>query len=440
MSTLFGTDGIRTAVGTPPLTSHHLVTLGSALGIWLTTYLKAQSIIIAHDTRISCPFIKAALKAGLLSFPLEVYDAHVLPTPALFYHVTQGMYDAGIMITASHNPYSDNGIKIFTKRGKLTPDQEQTISDLFYKPLSSPIYTLVGTDHTLNNPSYTYSQALFQRCTQQFLKGISIVVDCANGAYSTIAPSVLERLGARVVAIHNTPNGKNINDKCGSTYPNSLIRAVQEHHAHIGIAFDGDGDRIIMVGKNGNIATGDDIIALLLQHPAYLQTQDIIGTVMSNQGLELHVQQIGKQFHRTAVGDKNVLLAMRERKTLMGAEPSGHVILKDFIETADGLFTALRVLQVLVETGNWDLTTFEKMPQIVINMPVKCKKDLSEPQYTAIIDTCQSQLLQGRILVRYSGTEPVLRIMVEDTDAQHAYDIGKTLSHQLSKSISEEPA
>ncbi len=440
MSTLFGTDGIRAAVGTPPLTSHHLVTLGSALGIWLTTYLKAQSVIIAHDTRISCPFIKAALKAGLLSFPLEVHDAHVLPTPALFYHVNQGMYDAGIMITASHNPYSDNGIKIFTKRGKLTLDQEKTISDLFYKPLSSPIYTLVGTDHALNNPSYTYNQALFQRCTQQFLKGISIAVDCANGAYSAIAPSVLERLGARVIAINNTPNGKNINDKCGSMHPNGLIKAVQEHHAHIGIAFDGDGDRVIMVGKNGTVATGDDIIALLLQHAAYAQSQDIIGTVMSNQGLELHVREQNKNFHRTAVGDKNVLLAMREHKSLIGAEPSGHVILKDFIETADGLFTALRVLQVVVETGNWDLRTFEKMPQILINMPVKCKKDLSEAPYAAIIDTCQSQLLQGRILVRYSGTEPVLRIMVEDSDAQHAYDIGKTLSHQLSKSIAEEPA
>lgn len=440
MSTLFGTDGIRAAVGTPPLTSHNLVTLGSALGIWLTTYLKAQSVIIAHDTRISCPFIKAALKAGLLSFPLEVHDAHVLPTPALFYHVTEGMYDAGIMITASHNPYSDNGIKIFTKRGKLSLDQEQTIADLYHKPPSSPIYTLVGTDHSLNNPSYTYSQALFQRCTQQFLKGITIVVDCANGAYSSLAPSVLERLGARVIALHNSPNGKNINEKCGSLYPNSVIKAVQEYNAHIGITFDGDGDRIIMVGKNGFVATGDDIIAILLQHPAYTQSQDIIGTIMSNQGLELHIQQQGKHFHRTQVGDKYVLMAMREHKSLIGAEPSGHVILKDFIETADGLFTALRVLQVLVETGNWNISTFEKMPQVLINVPVKCKKDLSEPQYAAIINTCQSQLLQGRILVRYSGTEPVLRIMVEDSDAQHAYDIGKTLSNQLAKNISEESA
>lgn len=439
-TTLFGTDGIRTAVGTPPLTSHDLVTLGSALGTWFTSYLKAQSIIIAHDTRISCPFIKAALKAGLLSFPLEVHDANVLPTPALFYHVTQGMYDVGIMITASHNPYSDNGIKIFTKRGKLTADQEKTISDLFYKPLSSPIYTLVGTDHALNNPSYTYTQALFQRCTQQFLKGITIAVDCANGAYSALAPSVFERLGARVIPLSNTPNGKNINEKCGSLYPNALVKAVQEHHAHIGIAFDGDGDRVTMVGRNGHIASGDDITALLLNHVVYQQTQDVIGTVMSNQGLELHVRQQGKVFHRTPVGDKHVLMAMREHKSLIGAEPSGHVILKDFIETADGLFTALRVLQVVVETGNWNLTTFEKMPQVLINMPVKCKKDLSEARYADIINACQSQLLQGRILVRYSGTEPVLRIMVEDSDAQHAYDIGKALSHQLSKNITEEPA
>jgi phosphoglucosamine mutase len=438
MNTLFGTDGIRAAVGTPPLTSHHLVTLGSALGFWLTTYLKAQSIIIAHDTRISCPFIKAALKAGLLSFPLEVHDAHVLPTPALFYQVNQGIYDAGIMITASHNQYSDNGIKIFTKRGKLTADQEQTISDLFYKPLSSPIYTLLGTDHALNNPSYTYSQALFSRCTQQFLKGVSIVVDCANGAYTTIAPSVLERLGARVVAINNHPNGKNINDKCGSLYPNGLIKAVAEHHAHIGIAFDGDGDRITLVGKDGSVATGDDIVALLLQHPTYAASEHVIGTVMSNQGLELHVKQQNKQFHRTPVGDKHVLLGMKEHKTLLGAEPSGHVILKDFIDTADGLFTALRVLQVLVETGNWNVTTFTKMPQIVINMPITTKKDLSQQPYAQLIDAYQSQLLQGRILVRYSGTESVLRIMVEDTDEQHAYDIGKTLSYQLSKTIAED--
>jgi phosphoglucosamine mutase len=437
-ATLFGTDGIRTTMGQEPLTPQSLIQLGSALGAWLTQH-KKQRLIIGHDTRLSCDLLKSALKTGLLQYPIKLVDARTLPTPALFYTVKHGPFDAGIMITASHNQYHDNGLKIFTKeQGKTTPTQEQDISNLYhtYQPVIS--YDHLGTESLAPTIATIYKQALYDFFPKDFLKNITIVLDFANGAFFTLAPEILKSFGAQIIALSHQPTGKNINLDCGSQYPKSVQQAVKEHQADIGFAFDGDGDRVTMVDNKGTIYNGDHILALLLDNPAYQTQTQLVSTIMANQALETHIKKQNKFLSRTAVGDKKVLKCMQEENCLVGGEPSGHIILRDFAETSDALFTTLRIIETLIIKKTWYIKTFTTYPQVLINMPIKLKKDLSLNPYAQIIDKHKKKLIDGRLVVRYSGTEPVLRVMIEDKTKEHAQTIGTLLSQELAKNLSKE--
>lgn len=438
-ATLFGTDGIRRTMGASPLTPQELVQLGNALGHWITKEYQAERVVIAHDTRLSSPLIKAALKTGLLQHPVTVTDAHVLATPLVFYNVMQGPFDVGIMITASHNPHQDNGIKLFTKRtGKSTPAMEEAITRLFYSIGQTPSYQELGTETFDRSLAATHAQALKKIFPENFLAGLRIVLDCAHGAFSYDAPALLTSFGAEVIPLSNRPNGKNINADCGSEHPEVLQKAVLEHHAQIGFAFDGDGDRILVVDAQGVEHDGDHLLALLLEHPAYAHQTTLVGTVMTNQGLEAYLNKKGKCLLRAAVGDKQVVAAMKKEECLVGGEPSGHIILRDFSDTSDGIFTCLRILETLILKKSWDVALFTHFPQIVINMPVKIKKDLTCSPYAQVIEKHRCQLEAGRLVVRYSGTEQLLRVMVEDTDKQKAETVGLLLSQELAENLAKE--
>lgn len=437
MSTLFGTDGIRGTLGIPPFTAEQSVQLGTAIGSWIvSTYGPFAQIIIAHDTRQSADWLTSALCAGLLTKPITVHLAGVLPTPALSHLLAvHSEYACGIILSASHNPYNDNGVKIVDRNeGKLTDAQEHTITTLYHKSTPPP-YNHFGSTATFNDAESSYLDTLVQKFHSVNLHGQTIVLDCANGATSSVAPKLFAQLGARVIPIHVTPNGTNINDQCGALYPQTLQQAVIEHEATFGCAFDGDGDRVIMVNKYGEIKNGDDLLALLINHPAYITEQTIVGTVMSNQGLEQHITSLGKQLIRTAVGDRWVAAQLKKRNLVLGGEQSGHLILKDILPTGDGIATAVRTIESILHTHNWDMNTFDRYPQSLISIPVLQKKDLKEPSIAAIIAEYETQLNSGRIHIRYSGTENVLRVMVEDRERDATHRLCDHLANALKKEL-----
>ena len=436
---LFGTDGIRTRVGQSPLTPPELVTLGSAIGTWIQQKHSGASILIAHDTRHSAPLVKAALKAGLLQHPLTLFDAQVLPTPALFHQVMHGPYEYGIMITASHNPYHDNGIKIITKStGKLAPEDERTITELYYDACTTLSYEDLGKDLADTQAQNRYLTALKALFPENFLAGITLVIDCAHGSYASLAPQFLQMFGARIITTGITPNGKNINENCGSLHPQQMQELVITTGAHAGFAFDGDGDRLVAIGRDGACKDGDELLAFLLQHPAYHNEPTVVGTILSNQGLAHHLARHGKKLERTPVGDKHVIERMKGIQSLVGGEPSGHLILRDFTDTSDGLFTLLRLCETALHTNDWNFISFTKFPHIMLNVPVAQRKDLSISPFTDIIAAQQTNLIDGRIVVRYSGTEPLLRIMVEAQNANTAHAISSLLSEQLTQALTKD--
>lgn len=439
MHNLFGTDGIRTRVGITPLTPSDMMQLGKAIGVWITQKNTQGRIILGHDTRHSGSLLKNALKAGLLQFPITVYDAQIVATPTLFYHTTEGQYDFGVMLTASHNHYQDNGIKIFThENGKLTQEDEQTIMHFFYSEIAPCSYENIGTEIMLSNATDLYLDALKIHFPSHFLEGVRLVIDCANGSYAHKIPLFLKSFGAEVIAIATEPDGKNINANCGSLHPKYLQELVKSSSAHAGFAFDGDGDRLIAIGQDGRCKDGDEIIGFLLSNPMYDQTTSVVGTVLSNQGLQDFVEKQGKTFYRTAVGDKLVIEKMKTTGAFIGGEPSGHIILKDFTCTADGLFTLLQIAYTACLSKNWSFNSFTKLPQAHINMPALYKKDLSVDPYQSIIMYHRHQLKQGRLIVRYSGTEPLLRISVEAPTYEEALTIGTVLSQQLADALTKE--
>lgn len=431
---LFGTDGIRTTVGDHPLTLQLLPQLGHAIAQWaLQKYNKKPSILLGHDTRESCALIKAGLKTGLLQNNVDVTDAYVVPTPVLCQLVQkQDRFDCGIIISASHNPYHDNGLKIIdASNGKLSEQDEHTITELFYTHTATPTYQKLGTDTLLQNVNELYYQEIQTHFDAHFLAGVTVVLDYAHGATYQLAPQIFKQCGAQVISINNTPDGKNINDNCGALHLDQLQKKVIEHKADIGFAFDGDGDRVMAVSKDGVIKNGDDILALLLQHNTYQQQTGIVGTIMSNQGLHVHLTKNNKTLVRTPVGDKYVAQQLLKDNLLLGGEQSGHIIIRDYLTTGDGIFTALKTVESVMQNNNWDLHTFERYPQVLINVPVKEKKDLTQKPFATLITNREQQLKSGRLVVRYSGTEKLLRIMVEDDDAHHAHAIGTQLSQEL---------
>jgi phosphoglucosamine mutase len=435
---MFGTDGIRACVGTEPFTASSLERLGRAIALWAQEKYGAQpSLLLAHDTRISCNFVKAALKAGLLRFPLKIFDAYILPTPALVQLLSgDRTLDFGIVISASHNPYHDNGIKVVDGRlGKITEEDEARIVYFFDHDVESG-YTMLGTEIVYNQASHDYQENIKSFFTPHFLSGKKIVVDCANGAAYDLAPRLFHAFGATVIALNNTPDGTNINKNCGALYPEGLQQAVVAYQADVGFSFDGDADRVIAANKQGHLKDGDDILALLLQNPRYADCPAMVGTIMSNQAFEYYVNHLQKVLLRSRVGDKYVLQMMSAHDVMLGGEPSGHIIVKDYLSTGDGIFVALLVCQTMQALDNWEMKTFEKFPQVLLNVAVHHRRDLTEPMIDAIIAQSRSQLPQGRLIVRYSGTEALLRIMVEDNSYERALLVGTDLSQRLKEVLS----
>ena len=435
---LFGTDGVR-GVANVDLTAELAVDLAIAaahvlgeIGAFAGHRPKA---IVGQDSRASGDFLEAAVVAGLTSAGVDVYRVGVLPTPAVAFLVNESGADLGVMISASHNPMPDNGIKFFAKGGDKLADQvEAQIEARLGEPWDRPTGLNVGRIIFDEAAKERYITHLLSTIDTK-LTGLKVIVDCANGAASTVAPTVYERAGATVTAISATPTGWNINENCGSTHLDNLISEVKKAGADIGIAHDGDADRCLLVAKNGEVIDGDYILNILAN--AYLadgklNKKAVVGTVMSNLGFIKSMESLGIKFEKTAVGDRYVLEKMLENDYTLGGEQSGHVIMRQFSNTGDGLLTALQVMQVVAKSKKslFELaSTMKKYPQILINVKDVAKEKLesSVKIKDAILESEKQLAGVGRVLLRASGTESLVRVMVEANDLELAQKIADSL-------------
>ncbi len=422
----FGTDGIRGTVNTGNITGEKFFKFGLASGTYFKNQKKNKQIaIIAKDTRLSGYTLEPALVSGLVSGGMHVFTLGPLPTNGLAMLTKSMKANMGIMITASHNPYCDNGLKLFGPDGmKLSNKIEKRIEKLIdakhTKQLTNP--KLLGRVKRLENGNDKYIQILKSNFPKNFnLKGTKIVLDCANGACYKAAPKLLNSLGAKVISIGIKPNGLNINEKCGSTYPSKIQSAVKKFNANIGISFDGDADRVIMCDEKGKIIDGDQIIAMLAKRwkSKGILRGGVIGTQMSNFGLEKYLKINKIKFFRSKVGDRYVKEKMRKKNFNLGGEQSGHIILGKFATTGDGLLVALEVLFSLRKGKKASelLNVFKPVPQVLINITVKNKNIIDKLNCKLALKKANNMMSQnGRILVRKSGTEPKIRIMAESYD------------------------
>lgn len=441
----FGTDGIRGHADSYPFTSSALFTIGCALAQWAQGkyHIATPKILICGDTRVSLERIKHHLIQGLIKFPVTIIDAGILPTPALCQLMKQDQsFDFGIVISASHNPYHDNGIKIFGKKGlKISAPDETIVTNFFEQYALHPRYTHskdYGQVFVWQTAASAYHDSITNYFATDFLKGLTVVLDCAHGATTQSAPAIFKSLGAKVIELAAQPNGFNINDQSGALHPSLLAQEVIRWNADLGFAFDGDGDRVIAVNRAGHIKDGDDILYQLLGLPEYSSENSVVGTVMTNQGFEYALHKLGKQLVRVPVGDKHITACMEQENLVLGGESSGHIILKNYLPTCDAIFTALMVIKSFAYTGNWHFETFEKFPQILINVPVSRKKNLDEYPYQTIIQEHELLLNQGRVLVRYSGTENLLRVMTEADTFDRAQSVAEMLAFRLQQALSFE--
>ncbi|WP_312967244.1 phosphoglucosamine mutase [Acinetobacter gerneri] len=432
----FGTDGIRGKFGVLPITPEFALKLGFAAGKVLKQLspTKKPIVVLGKDTRLSGYILEAALQAGLNAAGVYVHLLGPLPTPAIA-HLTRALHaDAGIVISASHNPYFDNGIKFFSGEGKKLPDALQNaINAELEKDIIIDDTANLGKSVRVKDANGRYIEFCKSTFPYHFdLRKLKIVVDCANGAGYSVGPAVFRELGAKVIAIYNDPNGLNINDHCGSTHPENLQKAVIEHQADLGIAFDGDADRVVLVDKNGQLIDGDHILYILATK-ANQKPAGIAGTVMSNMALELALEKAGVAFTRANVGDRYVLQALEENNWVIGGEPSGHILTLDKSTTGDAIIAALQVLTVMVEQDqSLDelVADFKLFPQILVNVRLEQMIDpFSIPALVAEFDKAETQLKgRGRILIRKSGTEPVIRVMVEGDNLQEVTDLANHLA------------
>lgn len=427
---LFGTDGIRGTANTDPMTAEMAMKLGMAAGRHFTRGDHRHVVVIGKDTRLSGYLIEPALTAGFISVGMDVVLLGPLPTPAVAMLTRSMRADLGVMISASHNPYQDNGIKLFGPDGfKLSDEDELTIESSMFNGLDS---CRVGSDHLgrakrLDDAAgryIEYAKYTFPRGLR--LDGLKIVVDCANGAAYKVAPTVLWELGAEVIPVAVNPDGFNINKNCGSLHTETMREQVVAHGAHLGIALDGDADRVVLCDEQGHMIDGDQLMALigdLWHRSGQLKGGGIVATVMSNLGLERFLDARGLKTIRTAVGDRYVLEHMRREGFNVGGEQSGHIILSDHSTTGDGLVAGLQVLAALVQSGkpaSEMLRLFTPLPQVLKNVRVakgSVAEVLAAPAVTAAIADAEAKLAgQGRLLIRKSGTEPLIRVMAEGED------------------------
>ncbi len=423
----FGTDGIRGRVNGEMMNAQTALRLGMAAGQYFRRGEHRHRVVIGKDTRLSGYMIEPALVAGFTSMGMDVFLFGPIPTPAVAFLARSLRADLGVMISASHNAFEDNGIKLFGPDGfKLSDDIEQKIEQLMDTPTDDLVPSAeLGRAKRIDDSQARYIEFAKRTFPKDLtLEGIKLVIDCANGAAYKVAPTALWELGAEVISMGVSPNGVNINKGCGSTDTAALAERVRETRADIGIALDGDADRLIICDENGTIIDGDQIMGLVArdwQARELLSAPGIVATVMSNLGLERHLQDNGLTMARTQVGDRYVVEHMRKHGFNLGGEPSGHMVMSDFSTTGDGLIAALQVLAVMKKTDKpvSDLCrVFTPVPQILENVRFSSGAPLEHEDVKAIIAACEVKLgNQGRLLIRKSGTEPLIRVMAEGDDA-----------------------
>lgn len=440
----FGTDGIRGRVGDGVMMPDFVLKLGWSIGRVLCSDDK-NLVLIGKDTRISGYMFESALEAGLSAAGVNSRLLGPMPTPAVAYLTRTLRAAAGIVISASHNPYYDNGVKFFSADGKKLPDNvELEIENQLDQPLEVVSSDQLGKVERINDAAGRYIEFCKSTIpTRIKLNGLKIVVDCAHGATYHIAPNVFTELGAEVISIASEPDGLNINSACGATNPKALRMAVIEHHADLGVAIDGDGDRLIMVDHEGATVDGDELLYVIAQarKAENILHGGVVGTLMSNLGLEHALQKHGIEFKRAAVGDRYVMEMMQEHSWLLGGESSGHIICLDRTTTGDAIVAALQVLQILVTTGKslQEIKSgMNKYPQTLINVPVESKLDINNaPNIQQAVKDAESDLADsGRVLLRPSGTEPLIRVMVEGVDAPKVKQLAQQIAKQIEATVS----
>lgn len=448
MRQLFGTDGIRGVANREPMTPETMVKVGRAAAHLLRGSTERPTIVIGKDTRLTGYMLETALTAGITSMGVDVLLVGPLPTPGIAFITRSLRADAGIVISASHNPYEDNGIKFFSHEGLKLPDaMEQRIEELIrngeidgIRPAPSEIGKAYRVGDAVGRYIEFAKNTLPKGTT---LKGMRVVVDCANGAAYKVSPAVLKELNAEVVSLNVEPDGTNINKGCGSPHPDELRRAVLKHKAHVGFAHDGDADRVLCVDEQGELVDGDHILALCaldLKREGRLRNNAIVATVMSNIGLDIAMQEAGIQVVRTAVGDRYVLEEMLARQYMLGGEQSGHIIFLEHHTTGDGIVTALQVLATIQRCGK-PLSELKacmtSYPQVLINVPVKRRAAIKElPRVQEAIRSAEAGMGgKGRILVRLSGTEPVARVMVEGEDPADIEQLAQAIALVIEKEL-----
>jgi len=441
---LFGTDGIRGIPGTYPLDDATLYGVARALGKYLLETARRPRVLIGMDTRESGPHIAAQLAAGLTDDGVEFLSAGIITTPGVACLVRQNKFSAGMVISASHNPFHDNGVKLFAGTGMKFPDDvEEHLETEIHKHKgreTTPDGVPIPADRSLDEQYLSYLRG--RAIPGADLKGLKLVLDCANGAASLLGPALFGSLGAEVIAIHNHPNGRNINDGCGSLHPEKLREKVLEAHAALGVAFDGDADRAMFVSSSGRHVDGDGVLlaaARYLKSVKQLRGGRVIGTTMANLGLELVLRAEGLSLARVPVGDRYVLEEMLRSGANLGGEQSGHIIFLDDATTGDGLLTALKIACLVSLAGPLDelIRGLKVFPQKIVNVQVKSKPPLeSLPIVSDAIEKATKSLgAAGRVVVRYSGTEPKARVMVEAEHAEEVTRWAETLATAIRTAI-----
>jgi phosphoglucosamine mutase len=427
----FGTDGIRGQVGCEPITAEFMLRLGYAAGCVFANN-SSHTVLIGKDTRISGYMFESALEAGLSAAGVNVGLLGVMPTPGIAYLTQKTDAIAGIVISASHNPYMDNGIKFFCHDGqKLSDEIELAIEAKLLDPIKTVASNKLGKAHRVANAVLDYQNFCKASCEHQSLSGLKIVLDCANGATYHVAPELFTQLGAQVIVQNASPDGLNINVDCGSTAPKNLQARVLQEKADLGIAFDGDGDRVIMVDSKGNLVDGDRLLYILAKYRKNIS--GVVGTLMSNLGLEKSLEHLNIPFARAKVGDRFVLELLKQKNWILGGEPSGHMLCLDKTSTGDGIIAALQILRIMMQQQQ-SLHDLQKdmlyFPQTLINVRLQNKYDpLTDPKIQNAIKSAEEKLHnKGRVLLRTSGTEPIVRVMVEGIDAAVVEKIAEELA------------
>lgn len=448
MRKLFGTDGVRGMANEEPMTGEMAMQIGRATAYLFRNKKGRHRIVVGKDTRLSGYMLETALASGICSMGADVLLVGPLPTPGIAFLTADMQADAGVVVSASHNPFCDNGIKIFAGNGFKLPDEmEQRIEELVFSGQlegQRPTGSEVGKAFRIDDATDRY--AVFLRHTfpeRLTLKGLKIVVDCANGAAYRVAPTVLEELGAEVSCVGVEPDGENINLNCGSLHPLLISRLVVEQGADLGMTLDGDADRVVFADHEGRVIDGDHLMAICaldMMQEATLSKKTLVATVMSNMGLEMVLKEAGGKMVRAPVGDRYVVAEMLNGGYNLGGEQSGHIVFLDHNTTGDGMITALQVLAIMQKKGKTLAELAQVMaqfPQTQRNIRVQAKKDFSQiPQIQRMIKECQRELGErGRIVIRYSGTEPLLRIMIEGENEEQLTKMADAMAETVQRTL-----